>query len=120
MGNRYYQFVPDLSEFKERCKSRDAEGFDFLFLDEDNEGSKIPKVTDSEDADSEDLDLGEVEKREKTIENQKEINESLDDIEEEEYEKKDGVKKWQFGYNQSTCFFHNYPEINSKKIIPRT
>ena len=31
LGNKYYQFVPDLSEFKERCKSKDAEGFNFLF-----------------------------------------------------------------------------------------
>ena len=56
LGNRYYQFVPELSEFKERCKSKDAEGFDFLFLDEDNEDSKIPELTDTEDSDSEELE----------------------------------------------------------------
>ena len=30
----------------------------------------------------------------------------------EEYEKHDPVKKWQFQYNKSTCFIDSYPEIS--------
>ena len=37
--------------------------------------------------------------------------ESCDKLE-EEYEKKDSIKKWQFAYNSSICFSNNYPEIN--------
>ena len=51
-----------------------------------------PKITDNEESDNDDGDL-----------------------EEEEYKKKDCVKKWQFEYNRSTCFSHNYPEINYKE-----
>jgi len=36
------------------------------------------------------------------------------EVEEEQYEKKDAVKKWQFQYNRSTCFSNNYPEISYK------
>ena len=35
--------------------------------------------------------------------------------EEEEYERNDAVKKWQFNYNKSTCFSNNYPEIGYKE-----
>ena len=34
LGNKYYQFVPDLSDFKEKCKETDVEGFHFLFPDD--------------------------------------------------------------------------------------
>ena len=121
LGNKYYQFVPDLSEFKERCKSKDAEGFNFLFSEEENEDVKIPLLTDTEDSDCEEFDMPKNEKKDSTRENNKEdknnknSEESLVDKEEEEYEKKDSIKKWQFKYNHSTCFFHNYPEINYKE-----
>ena len=35
--------------------------------------------------------------------------------EEEEYQRKDPVKKWQFEYNRSTCFSDDYPEISYKE-----
>ena len=41
-----------------------------------------------------------------------EIDTDQVEAEEEEYESKDSVKKWQFRYNRSTCFSNNYPEIN--------
>ena len=34
MGNKYYQFVPEPEEFKERCKAMDIEGFRLLYPDE--------------------------------------------------------------------------------------
>jgi hypothetical protein len=43
------------------------------------------------------------------------LNEDKEEQEEEEYIKKDAVKKWQFEYNKSTCFSHNYPEIDFKE-----
>ena len=43
-----------------------------------------------------------------------ECDDLQDELEEEEqeYQNKDPVKKWQFPYNKSTCFSHNYPEIS--------
>ena len=34
------------------------------------------------------------------------------DLMKSKMKKKDAIKKWQFGYNRSTCMSHNYPEIN--------
>ena len=39
------------------------------------------------------------------------------DREEEEYQTKDPVQKWQFEYNKFTCYSNNYPEISYKDEI---
>ena len=113
LGNRYYQFVPDYAQFKEKCKETDIDGFNFLFPedcvvdDPDVQVSTEQSLQDSEES----LTSAYAVDNEATDE---EV-EDQDDIEEEEYVKKDSIKKWQFDYNKSTCFSDNYPEINYKE-----
>ena len=35
MGNKYYQFVPISSDFEDKCKELDLEGFHFLFPEDE-------------------------------------------------------------------------------------
>ena len=88
LGNQYYQFIPDLNEFKAKCKETDTEGFNFLFQDNIEENIDILPPVENPLVDE--------------IPNITEDEES--DVEEEEYRTKDSVKKWQFEYNRSTCF----------------
>ena len=113
LGNPHYQFVPDFFQFKEKCKEKDTEGFNFLFQDE-NQNETNEGIGNNEEYEQE-------ENHQKDIEEDKDSNIELntseeDDLkEEEEYRTKDSVKKWQFEYNRSTCFSNNYPEINYKE-----
>ena len=113
LGNKYYQFIPNLETFKNRCRETDTEGFNFLFQDEDE---------DKEDADycSKTVDETAINESEKSFVLDDNGDDKRDDsenseAEEEEYRTKDSVKKWQFEYNRSTCFSNNYPEINYKE-----
>ena len=165
LGNRYYQFVPDLNNFKERCQTTDIEGFQLIFpqdelltenledcnnnfdvehyphkvddeicgdyeeslqrkyenedISENRDGAEEGKsamdeeyATDTmhEEKAEDTMDEGNAE--DTTDEENAEDSIDEDDAEEEEYIKKDSVKKWQFQYNQSTCFSNNYPEIS--------
>ena len=105
LHNQYYQFVPDLQQFKQKCQETDVEGFNFLFetVDEEND---IPELTDDEAEEEEDG---------KKVDDDKVNDDNVEDFEEQEYKEKDSVKKWQFDYNRSTCFSNNYPEINYKE-----
>ena len=111
LGNKYYQFIPDFHTFKERCQETDTDGFEFLFQNESMD----------ENADNSSLQIQDIQKEKNTDEESQAENyentEQSDgsEAEEEEYRTKDPVKKWQFEYNRSTCFSHNYPEINYKE-----
>ena len=48
MGNKYYQFVPEAENFKEKCRASDIEGFNLLFPDED-ETTDDPGIRNKED-----------------------------------------------------------------------
>ena len=126
LGNKYYQFVPETENFKEKCLSTDIEGFCLIFpqdelLGENNINSNIIETEHRNKNKIQDEICGNYEELiEKTV-NQDSVSECVEaakdlgdlvDAEEEEYLKKDSVKKWQFHYNQSTCFSNNYPEIN--------
>ena len=136
VGNPYYQFVPGFEEFKSKCRDKDTEGFNFLFQNEEGSTSVEPEENrDNRKTVNNDLTLDKGSGMEETIRRCKGDNEDLEpqltddeesdkedeesetneDLDEKEYRKKDCVKKWQFEYNQSTCFSHNYPEINYKE-----
>ena len=122
LGHPYYQFVPDIEKFKNKCKETDADGFKLLFLDgseeyEDRDSESNPeKVPPSLTDDDEEEDGSEVFEDRDSESNPEKVPPSLtDDEEEEEYQKKDCVRKWQFDYNRNTCFSDNYPEINYKE-----
>ena len=100
LGNKYYQFIPDLQTFNERCKTTDKDGYEFLFDD------KVNTDEVSEDKPS---------SQSKTMNDEMQSNAALDSDSDTEQEMKDSIKKWQFNYNTSTCFLHNYPEIDYKE-----
>ena len=123
LGNQYYQFVPDFEEFKTKCRNTDTDGFNLLFQNEvesdinedtSKEDEKLLENIDMSKSDDEEMDPKLADDEES--DNDDEESDADDgDLEEEEYKKKDCVKKWQFEYNRSTCFSHNYPEINYKE-----
>ena len=95
MGNKYYQFIPQKSNFEDACRENDLEGFQFIYPEDE---IAVEEINSNEES---------------NIEQQEYENDDLDK-EDEDYEKLDAVKKWQFEYNKSTCFSNNYPEINFK------
>ena len=117
LGNPYYQFVKIDDNFVDDLRDNDIQGFNFIYPeDEINIDSLMDNSTNCQRF-----------AKEMHITCLEDIKESQNDEisdsdrEEEEYQKKDAVKKWQFNYNQSICFSHNYPEIdfredNSKSI----
>ena len=128
-GHKYYQFIPEIENFKEKCKEKDVEGFKFLFpneakdIDETETPSGADTAKQNDSAGLTDSSDTESDNEQEDIENensQAELTDSSDiesDEEEHEYITKDPVRKYQFEYNQSTCFSNNYPEINYKDIV---
>jgi len=94
LGNKHYQFVSSIDGFKDRCKEHEINDHKISFSDDDDASESDclskPDLTESEDE---------------------------EDQEEEEYWRKDSVKKWQFEYNNETCFNHEYPEISYKDNV---
>ena len=88
LGNKYYQFVPEIESYKSKCQETDSDGFNLLFGSSDE-----ARVFD---------------------ENEIEASEVLSDSEkeEEEYILKDAARKWQFNYNSSTCFSNDFPKLD--------
>ena len=103
LGNRYYQFIPISDNFEEELRENDIEGFHFIYPDDEllseNDMDLDPVIAATDEVFETD-----------NIEEDLDINEK----EEREYQEKDPVKKWQFPYNRSTCYTHNYPEIDFK------
>ena len=94
LGNKYYQFVPQNVNFEDECCEHDLKGFRFIY----------PK----DEITCEDSNV-------KEQINELESDDEESEKEENEYQKHDSVKKWQFEYNKSTCFSNNYPEISYKE-----
>ena len=88
LGNKYYQFVPDIDSYKKRCQETDPDGFNLLF--ETSQENKTSKVTEFQETDV--------------------LSDS--DKEEEDCVLKDAARKWQFQYNSSTCFSNDFPELD--------
>ena len=97
LGHKYYQFIRDidLENFDERCKDTDAEGFDFINGYEDNEEDS--NKDSEEDDNDDDSDSKKADKSDEEREN--------------EILMKDTVSKFQFDYNQNTCFGNDVPEL---------
>ena len=102
LGNPYYQFIPICDEFKEKLKENDIEGFKFIYPED---GIALSDEVGQQTAESKDA-----------ITDKEELDEV--DKEDEYYRQYDSVKKWQFDYNRSTCFNHDYPEIDYKEQDP--
>jgi hypothetical protein len=74
LGNKYYQFVPDIESYKKRCQETDPDGFNFLFeTSEKDETSKVNEFIETD-----------------------ELSDS--DKEEQDCVLKDSARKWQFQY----------------------
>ena len=96
--NPYYQFYDDYNTYTERCKKFDFKGFKVVF---DEEVDTMEDITEKERTESG---------------NKKEV--VIDEILEEEYLKKDPVKKFQFNdYNKSLCMSNMYPEMGPENSI---
>ena len=100
--NPHYKFYDDFNTYSERCKKSDFKGYTFIF---DEQTEMIENISDKNMTIPRKLD-------------ESDIAELLED----EYHKKDPVKKYQFNdYNKSLCMSSNYPEMgpgNSVIIAP--
>ena len=104
LENPYYQFIEINDQFEDDLKNQDLEGYKFIYPEDEvvNEDSKIShKSTDISTGCEEEEDIDSFENA---------------DFEEQYYQQNDPVKKWQFQYNKSTYFSHNYPEIDYKEV----
>ena len=110
LGNKYYNFVPNLNEFRQKCKETDIDGFNLIFSDEEETSDLMPS--------SDPLISQEI----TSPLSEENHNSSQDEAEEEEleYQQKDPVKRWQFDYNRSTCFNDEYPEIGYKDDLAQS
>jgi len=122
LGHKYYQFSFENDDFVQRCKDSDIDGFNFLYPEDEFEcenvqhkkeepckdmKQKVPIVPPNDEILQ--LDINEVDREASESEN-------CDNCD-EEYAKKDSVKKWQFAYNSSICLSDNYPEIHYQDEI---
>ena len=98
-GNKYYQASQNLEEYKSRCGDDDPDGFRVLFGSENDENSGkiiIKFVPDYFSEPIHDLELFQ--------------QLSRDGEEEEEFLKKDVVRKFQIDYNETVCMVEKFPE----------
>ena len=106
-GNIHYQFYDDYNIYTERCRDEDSRGYTVIF-DEETEVmhdiSKSNKKRKGKNANSEEEEI------------------SIEEILENEYLKKDPVRRYQFKeYNKSICMSNMYPEVapeNSVIVAP--
>ena len=113
LGHKYHQFLVETNDFAKKCQKEDLEGFNFLFPDDEIDFEEIQTNHEFKDhslSTNMSTNILNDELYSEKIDN--EIDTDQVEAEEEEYESKDSVKKWQFRYNRSTCFSNNYPEIN--------
>ena len=110
MGNPYYQFIPVSEHFEDECKENDLEGFQFIYPEDEIMEEKIDDRSNEVDVTEETEGTEETKEAKDT-----EDTEAILEKEEEDYQKNDPVKKWQFEYNRSTCFNNDYPEISYKE-----
>ena len=113
LGHPYYQFVPISYDFIDDLREKDIEGFQFIFPEDE-------VVTEAISADTSEGEIFSKDKSSKNhILNSSDIKvcDELDEGEQEEqdYHQNDSVKKWQFEYNRSICFSHDYPEIDYRE-----
>ena len=107
-GNVYYQFYDDYNIYTERCKEQDFKGYTIVFDQEVELMSDLTEIPD---------------KTKKGNQSNMEIEEvNIEEILENEYLKKDPVRKYQFeDYNKSLCMSNMYPEVapeNSVIVAP--
>ena len=97
-GNIYYKFYDDYNIYTEICKTQDFTGYITVFED------KVELISQNSNQNKEKEEV------------------CIEEILEEEYIKKDPVRKYQFeGYNKSLCLSNMYPEaenINSVIVAP--
>ena len=103
-GNIYYQFYDDYNIYTDRCQKSDPKGYTVIF---DEETDLM-------------YDLSDRPNMVQTLRGKEGIN--IDELLEDEYLKKDPVRKYQFkDYNKSLCMSNMYPEAaieNSVTVAP--
>ena len=112
MGHPGYKFYDDLNIYKNRCSNEDAKGAVLIFPEEEAEiidleiyRAELNKLDYDEDYDkrnSEDIETEQLEK---------------DNKDEEEYLKKDPVRKYQYDYNRTTCLTNKFPESKTESAL---
>ena len=112
LGHPYYQFIKIGDDFVDNLKDNDIEGFNFLYPEDE-----IDNHSDRSKDSLKGLKETDINGLEQCKDKKDSLDDNLDDSDrdEHEYQKNDVVKKWQFNYNQSTCFSHNYPEIDYRE-----
>ena len=101
-GNIHYQFYDDYNIYQERCKNEDLKGYSIIF----EEYTELM------------IDLSEkkTDQQGKLLRDTEEV--SIQEIIENEYLKKDPVRRYQFeDYNKSLCMSNMYPEVDPVNSI---
>ena len=109
-GNPYYQFNIDISNFKERCKDQDPEGYKIIYPDDDIEEELDNSINISLSMLKDEIDS------ESSISNTSCISDNENYEEEIEYISNDPVRKYQFKYDDSLCLANKYPESEAVDI----
>ena len=117
MGHPSYKFYDDWNTYEKRCKAEDPIGAKLVFRDEESEivdmdvyrkvNEKIQDVECGPEKHDEELISFDVENEEY----EKAQNE------EEEYVKKDPIRKFQYEYSATTCMTNKFPETDSNSPL---
>ena len=117
MGHPSYKFYDDWNTYEERCKAEDPVGAKLVFPDEEAEildlddyQSKLEELQDNpfcpekkgDESGCFDIEL--------------EANEKAEN-DEEEYVKKDVIRKFQYDYGGTTCMTNKFPESDSNSTL---
>ena len=92
LNNKYYQFVPDLDKFRDKCEESDVDGFNLLFPNENDEIDQI-NFTNSEAKPCGPI-FGDIVDEIALYSDEEKVNEAEDNE-----NHIDSINKWQFEYN---------------------
>ena len=118
MGHPSYKFYDDWNTYRKRCTDEDPGGAKLVFPKPEEDiidlELYIDRLRDMDDADniSNKDDIGDLESKKLEIE-----EEERHDKEEEEYIKKDPIRKYQYDYNKTTCMTNKFPEANYESSL---
>ena len=111
MGHPGYKFYDDYNTFEKRCLQEDPTGSKLVFPEAEAEIVEL------------EVYLSELKEIDHGVNNSdKDINPEDDEFdreqkEDEEYVKKDPIRKFQYEYNKSTCMTNKFPEADSGSAL---
>ena len=115
LGHPGYKFYDDYNTYEKRCFSEDPRGSKLVFPEAEAEIVELDVYLSELNVEDPKITLDG--KEDPSVENDENSEEDKVEKEEEEYVKKDPIRKYQYDYNKSTCMTNKFPEADSSSAL---